>query len=370
MVETEGTGYDSQATGDRAHAMPRSDETARGTRPARRPRYRGLHPRRFEEKYKEHRPDLYPETVEKVIRSGKTPAGMHRPIMVEEVLEALALKPGMVGADCTLGYGGHAQAILKCILPGGKLIGLDADPLQIGKTEARLRSEGFGPSEFVAINSNFAALPKALSASGPLDFILADLGVSSMQLDDPTRGFSYKQNGPLDMRMNPEKSRSAADLLGTIAEEDLAKILRENADEPHASALAHGLAGRDLPTTASLSAAIERIVRGSIAQREEAKRRVFQALRIEVNAEFQALDALLRAVAWCLKPGGRAVFLTFHSGEDRRVKQSFREGRRDGIYSEVATEVQRPSSDELHSNPRAKSAKLRWAIRAGAIGEE
>ena len=338
----------------------------------RRPRYRGKHPRRFEEKYKEHDPLRHEETVSKVIASGKTPAGTHRPIMVAEILEILAPQPGEVAVDCTLGYGGHAQEILPRLQPGGKLLGLDADPIELPKTEARLRALGFGPEIFTARRSNFAGLPRVLASeaaardqrNGPIgaDIILADLGVSSMQIDDPARGFSVKQAGPLDMRMNPQRGQSASVFLQKIRADALASLLAEKADEPHAGAIAPALAGKIFATTAALAAAIRNALpRLSQDDSDLSVRRVFQALRIAVNDEFSALDTFLRNLPACLNPGGRVAILTFHSGEDRRVKKSFAAGLRDGFYSEIAPEVIRPAVAERNSNPRSVSAKLRWA---------
>ncbi len=180
----------------------------------RRPRYPGRNPRRFDEKYKELNPERYAADVQKVLASGKTPAGTHRPIMVEEVLRCLQPAPGEVAVDCTLGGGGHAQAILERVQPGGRLIGLDVDPFELPRTEARLRAAGFGPESFVARQGNFAGLPHVLAAEGlsAADLIIADLGVSSMQIDNPARGFSYKEPGPLDMRMNPSHGEPASQL--------------------------------------------------------------------------------------------------------------------------------------------------------------
>lgn len=333
----------------------------------RRPRYAGTHPRRFDEKYKERNPERYPETVAKVMAGGKTPAGMHRPIMVAEVLAALAPQPGQVAVDGTLGYGGHAGELLPRLAPGGRLIGLDADPLELPRTEARLRALGFGPEVFSAHRSNFAGLPQVLaSLSLPgADLILADLGVSSMQLDDPGRGFTYKREGPLDLRMNPQRGQTAAALLERLRPEALAALLTANADEPRAAALAAQLAGRSLPTTTALAQAIAAALpRVNAGERDLTVRRVFQALRIAVNDEFSALDTLLRHLPACLNPGGRAAILTFHSGEDRRVKQAFESGLRAGLYAAISTEVIRPSPAECHANPRATPAKLRWARKA------
>jgi 16S rRNA (cytosine1402-N4)-methyltransferase len=330
----------------------------------RRPRYSGRNPRRFEEKYKEHDPQRYADTVAKVLAAGKTPAGTHRPIMVAEILEALAPRPGELAVDCTLGYGGHARELLARVQPGGRLLGLDADPIELPRTEARLRAAGFGSETFLAVRSNFAGLPQALAAANltGADCILADLGVSSMQLDDPTRGFSVKFDGPLDMRMNPHRGFPASVLLEKTSPVALAKLFEENADEPRANELAHALSGRTFPTTKALGAA----VRAALPRlgRDEADltvRRVFQALRIEVNDEFSALDMLLRYLPACLNPSGRVAILTFHSGEDRRVKKAFEAGLREGVFAGIAHEVIRPTPDERHDNPRSSPAKLRWA---------
>ena len=353
----------------------------------RRPRYAGKNPRRFEEKYKERDPARYGDTVAKVLASGKTPAGTHRPIMVAEILAVLAPKPGELAVDCTLGYGGHAQAILPRLLPGGRLIGLDVDPLELPKTEARLRALGFGPDVFTAHRSNFAGLPQVLAsrqrAAGfqpaePIqtcgrdahgtfagaDLVFADLGVSSMQIDDPARGFSVKLDGPLDMRMNPQRGQPASAVLQRLPPDQLAALLAANADEPHAAVLAPALAGKAFATTKALATA----VRAALPRLKQddcdlTVRRVFQALRIAVNDEFSALDTLLRLLPSCLSPGGRVAILTFHSGEDRRVKKAFEAGLRGGAYADIAREVIRPTSAERHANPRCAPAKLRWARR-------
>jgi len=334
----------------------------------RRPRYSGKNPRRFADKYKEHNPALYPETIAKVVAAGKTPAGTHRPIMVAEILEALNPQPGAIVVDCTLGYGGHAREILKKIQPGGRLIGLDIDPIELPKTEARLRALGFGPDVLAVHRSNFAGLPKVLVAEqlAGADLILADLGVSSMQLDDPGRGFSVKLTGPLDMRMNPQRGQSATALIERTPAGKLAELLLENADEPRAELLATALAGKHFATTRAFAEAVRRALPGSVLdeERENTIRRVFQALRIAVNEEFTALGMFLRNLPTCLTAGGRVAILTFHSGEDRRVKKAFEAGLAAGDYSEIATEVVRPSPAERHDNPRSSSAKLRWARKS------
>ena len=335
----------------------------------RRPRYSGKNPRRFDEKYKERNPEAYPETVAKVLASGKTPTGTHRPIMVQEILEALDPKPGDVAADCTLGYGGHAREILLRVQPGGRLIGLDADSLELPRTERRLRELGFGPELFAAHRSNFAGLPKVLAAEGlpGVDLILADLGVSSMQIDDPSRGFSVKADGPLDMRMNPHRGRPASALIENIKAEALSLLLMENADEPRAAILANALAGRTFATTSALALGIRRALpKQSEDELASTVRRVFQALRIAANEEFTALETFMRNLPACLRPGGRVAVLTFHSGEDRRVKKGFEAGLRDGLYAAISREVTRPSPEECRANTRSTPAKLRWAIRARA----
>jgi 16S rRNA (cytosine1402-N4)-methyltransferase len=333
----------------------------------RRPRYAGKYPRRYEEKYKELNPDKFPETVAKVRDSGKTPAGMHVPIMVREIIEALRLRPGMRVVDCTLGYGGHAREILRRILPGGQLLGLDVDPIEQPKTEARLRAEGFDEETFLVRRSNFAGMARVLLETGwnQVGAVLADLGVSSMQLDTPSRGFSVKLDGPLDMRMNPGRGRSASEWLQHVSVSDLAEVLTENADEPHAEMLAELLAGKSFTRTVELSEAVRTaLAREREDERDKAVRRTFQALRIAVNDEFGALDTWLRLLPSCLEPGARIAVLTFHSGEDRRVKKSFQENLRTSVYSAVAEEVIRAGADECRANPRASSAKLRWAEKA------
>lgn len=330
----------------------------------RRRRYPGKHPRRFDDKYKERDPTRHADTVARVMASGKTPAGMHRPIMVAEIMEVLAPQPGQVVVDATLGYGGHARELLARIQPGGRLFGLDADPLELPKAEARLREAGFGAETFLAVRSNFAGLPQVLARAGlaGADCLLADLGVSSMQIDDPARGFSIKGGGPLDMRMNPQRGYPASALLRKITPADLAGLLRENADEPLADILGEALAGRTFRATDELGAAVRAAATGGEAEQIELSvRRVFQALRIAVNDEFKALETLLRHLPAWLNPGGRVAILTFHSGEDRRVKKSFEAGLRSGQYAEISPEVIRASVGERRDNPRSTSAKLRWA---------
>ncbi len=293
--------------------------------------------------------------------------------MVEEVLRVLRPAAGEVALDCTLGGGGHAEAILERVQPGGRLIGVDVDPIELPRTEARLRAAGFGPETFIARHGTFADLPTVLAAVGvsAVDLILVDLGLSSMQADSPERGFSYKAPGPLDMRMDPTRGEPASQLVARLLEDQLAAMLTENADEPHAGLIAGLLKQKPITTTHAL----ERLVRMGLhaalplLSKSDVKmsvRRTFQALRITVNDEFASLDALLRSLPACLVPGGRVAVLTFHSGEDRRVKKAFQAGARRGVYASVANQVIRSQKEETFSNRRAAAAKLRWAVRGPA----
>ncbi len=329
----------------------------------RRPRYSGKNPRKFEHKYKEHAQDS--ETLAKVRAAGKTPAGMHVPILLPEILQVLAPQPGERAVDCTLGHGGHASAILET---GVTLLGLDQDPLEIARTEARLREKA-APEALIVKRMNFAGIRRALDECGwhdGADVILADLGCSSMQFDNPSRGFSFKHDGPLDMRMNPQRGLSARDVLKKLSAAKLQTLLTENADEPRAELLAQALAGTDQATTRGFAIAIRAALpyRLDEEERDATVRRVFQAIRIAVNEEFTALDTFLQQLPDCLRPGGRVAILTFHSGEDRRVKHLFRDALRGGVFSETNDEVIRPSSEEIRANPRAAPAKLRWAVKA------
>ena len=342
-------------------------------KPERRPRYRGKNPRHFAEKYKEHQPERYADDVAKVLAGGKTPAGTHRPIMVREILEVLGPRPGDVAVDATLGYGGHASEILAAVQPGGRLLGVDADPIELPGTEARLRSLGFPPGSVVVRRMNFAGLAQFLAAESPegADMLLADLGLSSMQIDDPARGFTFKSDGPLDMRMNPDRGVSAAGLLSKLGVSGLAKLLAENSDEPRAVELSGAILGSHASTPLATTRSLANVVRSTCVRTfrqpdtaaDDTVRRVFQALRIAVNDELAALESFLRGLPACLKPGGRVAILTFHSGEDRRVKAAFKDGLADGTYASIAPEVVRASAEERRANPRSTSAKLRYAVR-------
>ncbi len=339
----------------------------------RRVRYKGTHPKAFKEKYKELQPENYAEDIAKVIEQGRTPAGMHRSICVNEILEFLKIVPGQIGLDATLGYGGHSLEMLKCLLPGGKLYAIDVDPFELPRTRERLTALGYGPDAIVIKKMNFSGIDQIVDESGLLNFVLADLGVSSMQIDNPERGFSFKVEGPLDLRLNPKNGKSAADFLKTITRSELESIFLENADEPHYIPIAKTILskitkGFKIETTTQLRDIIKEALEflPEINRKEEIKKscqRCFQALRIEVNDEFGVLDKFLEKLPYALAPGGRVAILSFHSGEDRRIKKSFQMLFREGIYSEVAPDPIRASAEECNANPRAKSAKLRWAIK-------
>lgn len=374
----------------------------------RRVRYKGTHPRHFHEKYKEANPEKYADTIEKVISKGSTPAGMHLSIMVDEILEALDIQPGQQGLDATFGYGGHTKAMLQKLEGKGHIHALDVDPIEIVKTRKRLADQGFGPEILTAHQINFAKIDEVAAETGLFDFVLADLGVSSMQIDNPDRGFSYKIDGPLDLRLDPEHGESAAERLENITKEEFMGMLIDNSDEPFAEEIARVVFGRmrkdiAIDTTTALREAIEEAInqvpekklqaviqsnqkpqepeksqdgkknqnsnktslattRADLAKKSCA--RVFQALRIDVNSEFEVLYSFLDKLPGILKPGARVAILTFHSGEDRLVKQSFKQWKKDGIYSEILEDVIRPSAQECQRNPRAKSTKLRWAVRS------
>lgn len=346
----------------------------------RRVRYSGTHPKNYKEKYKEHNPEKYADTIAKVIQKGSTPAGMHISIMVQEILDFLQIKPGMIGLDATLGYGGHTKAMLEKLEGNGHIYALDVDPIESAKTKERLANQGFGEEILTVRLQNFADMDQVVKETGKkFDFILADLGVSSMQIDNPDRGFSYKVDGPLDLRMNPEKGESAAQRLAGVNYEELVGMLRENADEPYAQEIARVVMnwrkkGKAIESTTHFKEVIEEAL-ATIPEkdfleknRKEAVKkscqRSFQALRIDVNSELEVLYTFLDKLPEVLAPNGRVAILTFHSGEDRLVKRSFKELEKMGVYSEVCKDVIRPSQEECIRNGRAKCTKMRWAIRA------
>lgn len=342
----------------------------------RRTRYPGTHPRRFEQRYKEHAAQDYPEIVQQVRDRGGTPAGTHVPVLVAEIMAALQPGPGESVADGTLGFGGHATEFLERTGPDGRLFGFDLDGRELERTRERLSRFG----ERVSFHrSNFAGVAKAMAQAGidGYDIIFADLGVSSMQVDNPMRGFSYKFDGPLDMRMDDRNPRSAADLLMTMPEQELAAALEELADEPHHRAIARAVvrnrATRPIRRTSHLTRIIfeaKGITTKQWRERAQANQhelhpaaRTFQALRILVNDELGSLRQLLRIAPACLKPGGRIGIICFQSGEERIVRNAFEEGRQTGVYTDALEEPIRPSSQERFDNPRSASARFFWARR-------
>jgi len=340
----------------------------------RRIRYNGTHPRRFQEKYKELNPDKYPEEQEKVLARRQTPAGTHVPICVNEILSILHPQPGEVGLDATLGFGGHTMELLAKIVPNGKLFCIDVDPLTLPQSESRIREAGYTEAQCTIRRLNFAGIMKLQPEAGRgFDFILADLGVSSMQIDNPERGFTFKAEGPLDLRLNPTRGISAAQLIKRSTAKQLSTMLTENADEPFAEQIAQALVlQRDQINT---SIDLRRVVQDAALQADslltpskvkKTTQRTFQALRIAVNDEFGALEQLLRGIPWCLAPGGRVAILTFHSGEDKRVLSAFESGLASGVYAEISHTALRPSTEEQIRNPRSNCARLRWAVATEA----
>ena len=340
----------------------------------RRKRYSGTHPKTFAEKYKEQNPEKYQDTIEKGIRKGSTPAGMHISIMVKEILDVLKIQPGELGLDATLGYGGHTKAMLECLQEKGHIYALDVDPIESKKTKQRLEEKGYGEEILIIRQMNFANIAQLSEEVGKFDFVLADLGVSSMQIDNPERGFTYKAEGPLDLRLNPEQGTPAYERLNEVTEEELIGMLQENSDEPYAAEIAAKVTEwkrkkRPIHTTIDFKDVIEEaLVFVPAKDRKEAVKkscqRCFQALRIDVNSEFEVLYSFLDSLPEVLAPGARVAILTFHSGEDRLVKKALKQGKKQGIYSDISEEVIRPSAEECNRNPRARSTKLRWAIRA------
>jgi 16S rRNA (cytosine1402-N4)-methyltransferase len=314
-----------------------------------------------------------------VERERSTPEGEHLPVLLDDVLRVLDPKPGEVAVDCTLGYGGHASELLKRVGPNGMLLGFDLDADNLPRVEERLNEIGH---LFEIRHGNFAGLATLVGENAPdgCDMLLADLGMSSMQVDDQSRGFSFRRDGPLDMRMDRTRGRTVTELLATLSKEELAAALREFGDEPMADAIADLIVEtrqtKPIRTTRHLAKLVQTAapvwinphplkgVAKPWQQRLRPVARVFQALRILVNRETANLTELLRVLPWCLKSGGRAAVISFHSGEDRLVKAAFKEGLRSGIYSEISDVPIRATVEERRANPRSRSAKLRWARRS------
>ena len=340
----------------------------------RRVHYSGKYPKKFEEKYKELNPEKYKDTIEHVISKGNTPAGMHISIMVKEIIDFLDIKPGQTGFDATLGYGGYTRAMLEKLEGQGHMFATDVDPIESEKTKKRLAEAGFGEDILTIKLQNFCTIDEIAKEVGGFDFILADLGVSSMQIDNPERGFSFKVDGPLDLRLNPNAGISAAERLDNISREELSGMLYENSDEPYCEELAKAITdeirkGNRIDTTTKLRQIIEQTL-DFLPEKDKKDiikktcQRTFQALRIDVNHEFEVLYEFMEKLPGALKPGGRAAILTFHSGEDKLVKKALKAGYKAGIYSDYSKDVIRPSAQECAQNGRARSTKMRWAVRA------
>lgn len=339
----------------------------------RRERYKGTHPRRFQDKYKELNPEKYRDDVDKIKQKGRTPAGTHIPIMVDEILEVLKIRPGETGFDATLGYGGHTGKMLEKLEGKGHMYATDVDPIEIEKTKARLAEKGFGEEILTVCRTNFCNIDKVCPES-KFDFVLADLGVSSMQIDNPERGFTFKYDGPLDLRLDPTSGVPASERLKELSKDEIVGMLEENSDEPHAEQIARAIMScykkkQPLETTKQLAAVIENALSflPAATRKDEIKKscqRTFQALRIDVNSEFEVLYEFLSKLPDAVAGGGRIAILTFHSGEDRIVKKAFKQFKREGIFSEISEDVIRPSKEECFRNSRAHSTKLRWAVRA------
>ena len=340
----------------------------------RRVRYKGKYPKKFEEKYKELQPEKYQDTIQHVMQKGNTPAGMHISIMVKEIIDFLEIKPGQIGFDATLGYGGHTKAMLQCLQGQGHMYATDVDHEEAAKTKKRLEDLGFGEDILTIKLQNFCTIDEIAKEVGGFDFLLADLGVSSMQIDNPKRGFSFKADGPLDLRLNQEAGISAAERLEHITRDELAGMLYENSDEPYCEELAKAITdeirkGNHMDTTTKLRQVIEKTL-DFLPEKEKKEtikktcQRTFQALRIDVNREFEVLYEFMEKLPGALKPGGRAAILTFHSGEDKLVKKALKAGYKEGIYSDYSRDVIRPSAQECAQNGRARSTKMRWAIKS------
>jgi 16S rRNA (cytosine1402-N4)-methyltransferase len=296
----------------------------------------------------------------------------HIPVLLEEVLEALAPRPGQTIVDCTLGLGGHSAELLRRLAPTGKLLSIDFDPHNIALARAKLAAVKGG--NFQIFHNNFAALPSVLIEAGieKVDGVLADLGVASPQIDDPARGFSYRRPGPLDMRMDPTRGQPASTLINRLSERELAEAFLELGDETDAPQIARLIVARrqigPITTTQQLMAIVCEARDFTLQRAAGAKlhpaARTFQALRILVNRELANLDRLLKVLPDCLNPGGIAAIISFHSGEDRRVKTALRTGFRSDIYSAISPEPILATPEEIECNARSRSAKLRWARRS------
>lgn len=287
---------------------------------------------------------------------------VHRPVMLREMLELLEPRPGQTIVDATLGAGGHAEALLEAMMGQGMVLGIDRDEAAMKLAGDRLARWG---EAFKAWKANFADLPGVFHEQGlaRVDGLVADLGLSSMQLAEASRGFSFRLDGPLDMRMDRSLEFCAADLLNRLSPEALERVFREQGEERYARRVARMVVERrrrsPWRTTLELVEALERVMPGRRGRIHPATR-VFQALRIATNGELENLDRLCRGASDLLRPGGVFVCVSYHSLEDRIVKEHLREGT---LWEKLTQKPLRPAADEVAQNPRSRSAKLRAARR-------
>ena len=340
----------------------------------RRVRYKGRYPKKFEEKYKELQPEKYQDTIQHVMQKGNTPAGMHISIMVKEIIDFLEIKPGQIGFDATLGYGGHTKAMLQCLQGQGHMYATDVDHEEAAKTRKDWKILALGR---IFLPLNFRISVPLMRSQKKWEVLISFLLISACppcRSIIPREGFSFKADGPLDLRLNQEAGISAAERLEHITRDELAGMLYENSDEPYCEELAKAITdeirkGNHMDTTTKLRQVIEKTL-DFLPEKEKKEtikktcQRTFQALRIDVNREFEVLYEFMEKLPGALKPGGRAAILTFHSGEDKLVKKALKAGYKEGIYSDYSKDVIRPSAQECAQNGRARSTKMRWAIKS------
>ena len=305
-------------------------------------------------------------TLETILRDLMNPdptPPWHQPVMVEEAVEFLAPRPGQRFVDCTVGTGGHSLALLPHLMPSGRLLGIDCDAQALLAADKRLTE--FSP-HVELVHDNFRHLPQILRRRHltKVDGVLADLGMSSLHLDQPERGFSFQHEGPLDMRMDPRGTTTASSLLRRLPESDLAHLLQAYGEERWARRIAKHLVAVRRRTPIETTTQLARLVADAVPPQAGPRRlhpatRTFQALRMAVNEELASLELLLAALPKVLRSGGRAVLITFHSLEDRLVKQAFRRGEQAGLWKLLTKKPLTPSEREVEENPRSRSAKLR-----------
>lgn len=313
------------------------------------------------------------ESGERAMAENASQPLAHQPVMLAEVMKVLSLQPGNTVVDGTLGLGGHASAMRQALCGSGLLIGVDRDAAMLSRARARLEAEQGAPVQ--TFHASFADLPKVLTpvTGGRADAILLDLGFASPQVDDPERGFGYRVDGPLDMRMNPDEGGlSAADWIRSAPEQEIADVIYRYGEERASRRIARGIVrARErapIRTTGELAEIIARAApRGP--RRLHPARRSFQGIRIHINGELDQLDRFLAALPGLLNPGGRCAIISYHSLEDRRVKNAFRAGAADGTYLALTRKPLRPAPDEVAVNPRSRSARLRAVVRSGEGGE-